>query len=154
MRRLANRAYAAMARCTNPEHRQWPSYGGRGIQFLFVGPTECAEWVRKHLPHRDYVGLELDRIDNNGHYAPGNLRLATRGEQVRNRRNTVWVTWRGERTLAVDWASPYAKNPTMRYARMGMSGEEIVAQAETAILEKRKNWRGIAARLAELGYTT
>lgn len=121
---------------------------------MFVGPTECAVWVRKHLPHRDYVGVELDRIDNNGHYEPGNLRLATRGEQVRNRRNTVWVTWRGERTIAVDWPSPYTKAPTLRYARMGLSGEQIVAQAETAIREKRKNWRGIAARLAELGYTT
>jgi hypothetical protein len=34
-----------------------------------------------------------------------------------------------------------------------MSAAGIIAMAEQAVTEKRKNWRGIAAKLQALGYT-
>jgi hypothetical protein len=71
------------ARCLNPRHPNYGSYGGRGIGceallpfgvfFAAVGP-------------RPGEGYSLDRIDNDGDYAPGNVRWATRSEQQRNRR--------------------------------------------------------------------
>jgi hypothetical protein len=75
-------AYAnAKARCSNPNHPQWPDYGERGIQFLF----ESFEQFLDHVGPRPR-GLTLDRIDNDSHYMIGNVRWATWDEQARNRR--------------------------------------------------------------------
>ena len=59
------------------------------------------EWVDSYEAFRDYIeralgpcppGHSLDRIDNDGGYAPGNLRWATPLAQTHNRRVSV-VRW-------------------------------------------------------------
>jgi len=84
--------------------------------------------------------LEIDRIDNNGNYAPGNLRFVNRSQNYANRRNTVLSEFRQEY-----W--PYARSVVIRKLSQGKSREEIIQDAETAIFERRKNWRTISARL-------
>jgi hypothetical protein len=59
----------------------YTNYGGRGIQFLF----DSFEQFYAEIGPRP-AGLTLDRIHNDGHYEPGNVRWATRSEQNRNRR--------------------------------------------------------------------
>lgn len=51
-------------------------------------------------------GTTLDRIDNEGDYAPGNCRWATPAEQSRNRRNCRHLTHRqtGETKTAAEWS--------------------------------------------------
>jgi hypothetical protein len=95
--------------------------------------------------------LELDRIDINGHYVPGNLRYATRTTQQKNRRDSK-VTIQTE-----EWAkikSPYGVFTTLRMLRLDWSEQQIIASAKKAVQEKRKNWRTIEENLARLGHTT
>jgi hypothetical protein len=101
-------------------------------------------WVAENLGlHRR---LELDRRDNNGHYAPGNLRWATRSTQNFNKRTAKlpesWVFHQAE------W--PYTELTTARMLRQGMSREAILESARLAVLMKRKCWRTIRERLKSL----
>jgi hypothetical protein len=73
---------AARARCTNPKTKNYRDYGGRGIKFLFTG----IESFIADIGHRPSPLHSLDRIDNNGHYEPGNVRWALRIDQLHNRR--------------------------------------------------------------------
>lgn len=81
---LVMRAISAKQRCTNPKDRAYERYGARGIRFEFSSPTAMAVWVQENLGlHRE---MELDRIDNDGHYAPGNLRYLNRSQNQSNKR--------------------------------------------------------------------
>lgn len=77
-------------RCNNPNHKAYPSYGGRGI-------TICERWdllenFLEDMGLRPGPNYSLERIDNDGNYEPGNCKWATDAEQTRNRRNS----WRPE----------------------------------------------------------
>lgn len=77
-----------LSRCRNKNHKAYANYGGRGI-------SVCAEWLSFDQFMGDIgprpEGAMLDRADNNGPYAPGNCRWATRTEQNSNRRNCILV---------------------------------------------------------------
>jgi hypothetical protein len=72
-----------LQRCTNPRNPNFKHYGERGI-------SVCAHWHTFANFLAD-VGLRpgrqfsLDRYpDNDGNYEPGNVRWATRSEQMKN----------------------------------------------------------------------
>jgi hypothetical protein len=79
---LYRRAQAAQQRCTNPNGSHFARYGGRGIEFRFDSPRAMAEWVTANLGLQKE--MEIDRIDNDGHYEAGNLRWAHPALNVAN----------------------------------------------------------------------
>lgn len=84
---------SARKRCFNPKHKFYADYGGRGIVVHEVW-SDFVVFLEDMGPCPD--NFELDRIDNNGNYEPGNCRWIDRKTQVNNRRNTTIVTLRGE----------------------------------------------------------
>ncbi len=73
-------------RCTNPKHKRFHRYGGRGISI-------CKRWEHSFLTFLFDMGLkpfekaEIDRIDNDGNYEPGNCRWTTSKINNRNKGN-------------------------------------------------------------------
>lgn len=103
-------------RCENPKSQQYPNYGGRGI-------TICARWRNSFENFLADMGekpngLQIDRIDCNGGYEPGNCRWVTANEQQRNKRNNHIVEWNGERLPVTAWAERLGVAPFVIYHRL------------------------------------
>lgn len=75
------------ARCSNKNNLAYKDYGGRGIKV-------CEKWANsfeefyKDMGDEYRNGLEIDRINNDGNYEPGNCRWVTRKVNSRNKRTT------------------------------------------------------------------
>lgn len=90
-------------RCNNSADAAYDRYGGRGILI-------CEEW-QDFLKFEEWAhangyadNLSVDRIDNDGPYSPANCRWATSKTQGRNRRNNLFVTFRGKTACLADHA--------------------------------------------------
>ena len=74
---------SAKRRCFNPKNEHFDRYGGRGI-------TMCPEWrdsfeaFLRDVGPRPSPRHSIDRINNDGNYEPGNVRWATKREQMLN----------------------------------------------------------------------
>ena len=81
------KAWAAAKRRTGPT-----STGSERLYYFNRGIRMCQEWrdsfpaFLAHIGPRPDPALSLDRIDNEGHYEPGNVRWATTSEQNSNKR--------------------------------------------------------------------
>ena len=89
-KKLSSAARGAIRRCTNPKYPQWCDYGGRGISVYQAWVDNYGEFIKylAMLPGHDNFSLELDRINNDGNYEPGNLRFVTRSVSMINRRSS------------------------------------------------------------------
>lgn len=82
-------------RCNDSNHPTYKWYGARGIRV-------CDEWSESYISFREWAithgykeGLELERIDVNKGYNPGNCKWISHHEQTMNRRDTLYVTING-----------------------------------------------------------
>lgn len=132
---IVNTWFGMHQRCGNPNNPQWKDYGGRGITVRYASFDEFFADVGERPE-----GMTIDRIDNDGDYAPGNVRWATRAEQQRNRRNPLFVEIDDNRHRVMDLAQ-----------ESGLKADTIVARAKKGLTmaevlspEKRYDLSGLA----------
>lgn len=124
-------------RCLNENAEDYELYGGRGI-------TVCDEWRYSFTAFLESVGprpqgMSLDRIDNNGHYEPSNVRWTTQKTQCNNKRSNATYTHEGITLTLMEWSErtgiPYT---TLTSRHAGRSGVHMLAPSLSVNRRKRK----------------
>lgn len=128
---LYQRAVGMHQRCTNPKHSMYERYGGRGIKFMFQSASDAAAWIQDNLGlPAEPKKFQIDRINNDGHYEPGNLRWAT---QTQNMSHTT-RSKHSARFHAFRMAYPAVKyaDLTLRHLlSLGLTDDQIVLRWNT-----------------------
>jgi hypothetical protein len=118
-----------MHRCENPRATGFKNYGGRGIKV-------CDRWRNSlelfaaDMGPRPSDKHSLDRLDNGGHYEPGNVRWVTQQEQMSNCRHCRYLTANGETKTLSAWAREIGTHraTVQSLLKEGKSIEEIIAK--------------------------
>jgi hypothetical protein len=117
-----------------------PYYRDKGI-------TVCEEWEKSftaflgHIGLMPRAGLTVDRIRGEGNYEPGNVRWATRTQQMRNISANRLVTINGQTKPVSAWAESSGIPATTIMYRVNRKWPE----SEILSTEKRKHRRGRCA---------
>lgn len=94
---------AMKRRCYLETDRRYSDYGGRGVKV-------CGRWLESYENFLEDMGLppersyQIDRIDNDGDYCPGNCRWVTNVQNARNKRSNKLITAFGETLTQAEWA--------------------------------------------------
>ena len=143
-------------RCKNIKSASYPRYGGRGIKV-------CDEWSDKNTGFYNFVNwslengyaeqLSIDRIDNDGPYAPWNCRWATPKEQANNTAKNVRITYNGKTHTASEWAgiTGIKRKTILKRYHSGKSLDEVFKPVQK---EKRYNINGKEYTIHELSKLT
>lgn len=84
-------------RCSNPKHKAFKRYGGRGI-------TVCERWANSFEAFMEDMGPQpleytIERINLNGNYESTNCKWIPKSEQGLNQSRNHWLDVNGEKYL-------------------------------------------------------
>lgn len=138
-------------RCTNPGHSRYSDYGGRGISVHPEWGEDFWAFVRDvgERPEGKTKGgrayWQLDRINNDGNYEPGNVRWANPEQQVRNRRefDAGQYTLRGSAQKTSKLTEEQVLEIVRRIPEMGRGGQSRLAEEyEVSLALINRIWKG------------
>jgi len=100
-----HRIWCGMKQRANYQNgKQYDRYGGRGISI-------CDEWASDYTAFKHWAlqsgyadKLTIDRINNDGDYAPNNCKWSTYKEQENNRCNNTIIEVAGETHTLSEWS--------------------------------------------------
>lgn len=176
LRRRDGKAIRACHSCANTVHghtapgwqsityQAWRSMIGRCarcIDYLEKGITVCDRWRTSFAhflsdlgerPGREYT---LDRMNNDGHYEPGNCRWATKTEQARNTKANVWIEIGERRMLLTDWLTEVGMTSGTYYHRIsrGLSPAEVIQGKKPPPYQKTEEHKRNLAKAARRALT-
>lgn len=120
-------------RCYNENNPHYKNYGGRGI-------TMCEEWENNFQSFYDWAyanGYDktvkkgmctIDRIDVNKGYSPENCRWVDMKTQDNNKRNTIYLTYKGEKKSLTEWTelTGITKHAILKRLKLNWDIEKIL----------------------------
>lgn len=119
-------------RCYNAESKGYIHYGGRGI-------TVCDEWKNSFTAFREWAltngydvtapprQCSLDRINVNAGYCPENCRFVDAYVQANNKRNSHFITHKGETKTISQWARRYGVSIAYLYDKPEQTEHKMCA---------------------------
>lgn len=115
-----------LSRCMNPNSKDYPRYGGRGI-------TVCERW----RIYENFIsdmgprpkGYSVERKDNEIGYSPDNCVWADSFTQQRNKRDNVYFEQDGEVLTLTEWARLLDISKELAHWRMKNWGTFVKGQA-------------------------
>lgn len=118
-------------RTSNPNDKNYPDYGGRGIRV-------CDEWVNDFPAFKTWAiangytdALSIDRIDVNGNYEPSNCRWIPFSNQGGNKRNCNYLSAFGKTATVAEWSKETgipAETIRSRINKLGWAAERAVTE--------------------------
>jgi len=125
---------AMMSRCYNQNQKAYIYYGARGIKV-------CGRWHIFKNFYDDMIngyekGLTLERNNVNGMYELDNCRWATWQDQFKNKTDSVFLEYNGERMIMADWSKRLGIDNRTIHARIKI-GWSVERALSTPIL---KTW--------------
>lgn len=141
--------YSSMrGRCNNPKDAGYKRYGGRGIKVCDRWNNSFKAFIEDVIEGYE-VGLQLDRINNDGHYEPSNTRWATRRENSGNTR----VSRCYEGVCLSEWARRMGIKKSFLRSRLarGWTWEEALNTPKKSVL--RYKGKTVAEWAKETGIT-
>lgn len=129
------RAWLGMrTRCERPTCSDYKDYGGRGIKV-------CERWGTFDNFLADMgecpPGRSIERRNNDGHYEHSNCYWATPIQQANNKRNTTFVTFRGERLPVSRLAARFGLSGDVLYERIVRYGWSLENAVSTPVAYRR-----------------
>lgn len=109
--RLYKVLHSMKARCYNPNSKGYPRYGGRGIIIEEPWRSQPETFVEWAISNNWKRGLHVDRIDNDGPYAPWNCRIVTCSENANNTSRCLKQEVFGEIMTITQAAKKYNLSP-------------------------------------------
>ena len=106
----------------------FPRYGGRGIKVCPQWKTSFENFLRD-MGAKPTPKHTIERKDNNGDYEPKNCRWATVGEQHKNMRTSVYVTYHGRRMLLIELVTELGLRRSVIYNRLKLGWPLDIALA-------------------------
>lgn len=139
-------------RCTQPNSKYYPYYGGRGVGIFseWLGENGFENFI-SYVGRRPSSKHSLDRWPNkNGNYEPGNVRWATKKEQANNVRDNRLVFYKGECKTASEWCGDLSLNYKTVFPRLlkGYTADEAFNKPLSMPIKKYREIKAPIVRYA------
>lgn len=130
------RTWADMVRrCSDEKYWAYGRYGGRGINV-------CERWLdfnnfREDMQEGHSSGMSIERINIDDHYCKSNCKWIHKTEQTRNRSNTWWIEYKGEKICSAELCRRLGMNPVTFFCRIKRLGWSIEEALNTPVRLRR-----------------
>jgi hypothetical protein len=127
-------------RCYNPKCKAFKNYGNRGITMYYLWREDVAIFISWAIDNGWVQGLEIDRIDNNAGYFPGNCRFVNCSENKLNTRLLMATNssgYRGVSKLGNRYRAEVEDKNGRHYLGLFMTAKEAAMARDAKVIKLR-----------------